>query len=188
MLDTSSPKEWSHPQKIWKDDSCPSCGYDGSGHVTVFVEKQIGRRCLECGSTWPIETAEEKEGGQHYVAFRDPRAEGKYRKEPFQWSTMLEIRRFCSHGGGFWSLVRGDHAMLVMMEILRTTVTNVEKPWVGGQKPPAPQIGDEILVVVPEEEFVEWADETVATLGHPDYPERKLPVPLYKLEKWTRVE
>lgn len=186
MLDTSNPKEWSHPQKIWKDDRCPSCGYDSSGHVTVFVEQQIGRRCLECGSTWPIEVSEETEA-QHYVAFRDPRAEGKYRKEPFQWSTMLEIRKFCSHGGGFWSLVRGDHATLATMEILRTTVTNVEKPWVEGQKPPPPQVGDEILVVVPEEEFVEWADETVDDFCE-DPRGRKLPIPLYKLEKWTRVE
>lgn len=101
---------------------------------------------------------------------------------------MLEIRRFCSYGGGFWSLVRGDHATLATMEILRTTVTNTEKPWVPGQKPPPPQIGDEILVVMPEEEFVEWADETVAELGIPDAPPRKLPIPPYKLEKWTRIE
>jgi len=126
---------------------------------------------------------------QHYVAFRDPRAAGKYRKEPFVWSSMIEIRQFCSHGGGFWSLVRGDHATLATMEIIRTTVTNTEKPWVQGQKPPPPQIGDEILVVVPEEGFVEWADETIdETWGTPYAPARKLPIPLYKLELWTRVE
>ena len=55
MLDTSDPKEWSHPDKIGKDHDCPSCGYHGGGHVTVFVGPQMGRRCLECGSTWPIE-------------------------------------------------------------------------------------------------------------------------------------
>lgn len=125
---------------------------------------------------------------QHYVAFRDPRTAGKYRKEPFQWSSILEIQQFCSHGGGFWSLVRGDHATLATMEILRTTVTNTEKPWVRGQKPPLPKVGDEILVVVPEDGFVEWADETIDETWCPDGPGRKLPIPLYKLELWTRVE
>lgn len=54
-IDTSDPTEWSHPHKIGKDDDCPGCGYHGGGHVTVFVKDQIGRRCLECKSTWPIE-------------------------------------------------------------------------------------------------------------------------------------
>lgn len=54
-MDTSDPKSWSHPKKIWKDAVCPSCGYHGGGHITVFVSDQIWRRCLECGSTWPIE-------------------------------------------------------------------------------------------------------------------------------------
>ena len=53
-MDTSNPEEWSHPEKIGKDDNCPLCGYHGGGHITVFCDAQIGRRCLECGSTWPI--------------------------------------------------------------------------------------------------------------------------------------
>lgn len=54
-IDTSDPKEWVHSTKIGKDDNCPSCGYHGGGHVTVFVADKIGRRCLECGATWPID-------------------------------------------------------------------------------------------------------------------------------------
>lgn len=57
-MNTSDPESWSHPEKIWKDAHCPSCGYHGGGHVTVFVSNQIGRRCLECGATWPIETVQ----------------------------------------------------------------------------------------------------------------------------------
>jgi hypothetical protein len=63
-MDTSDPKQWSHPQKIGKNANCPACGYDGGGHVTVFVEGQIGRRCLECGSTWPIQLEERGEEPQ----------------------------------------------------------------------------------------------------------------------------
>lgn len=58
MIDTSEPKEWSHPQKIGQNDNCPQCGYNGSGHVTVFAGDQIGRRCLDCTATWPIEVDE----------------------------------------------------------------------------------------------------------------------------------
>ena len=53
-MDTSNPKEWGHPELRGQDDNCPNCGYDGSGHITVFVDNQIGRRCLECKATWPI--------------------------------------------------------------------------------------------------------------------------------------
>lgn len=123
---------------------------------------------------------------QHYVAFRDPRAKGEFRKVPFEWSGIAEIQKFCAHGGGFWSLVRGSHAQLATIEILRTTVTNVERPWVKGQVPPPPAIGDEVLVVVPENSFVEWADESVSDVED-DPRGRKLPIPLYKLELWTRV-
>lgn len=58
MMDTSDQKGWSHPEKIGKNANCPSCGYHGGGHVTVFMGDQIGRRCLECNSTWPIEVEE----------------------------------------------------------------------------------------------------------------------------------
>lgn len=61
MIDSSDPVEWSHPQKIWKDADCPQCGYGGGHHVTVFCEKQIGRRCLTCRATWPIDVGEVKE-------------------------------------------------------------------------------------------------------------------------------
>lgn len=53
-MDTSEPKEWSYKEKIGQHDNCPQCGYHGGCHITVFVGSQIGRRCLECGSTWPI--------------------------------------------------------------------------------------------------------------------------------------
>lgn len=59
-MDTSDPKEWSHPNKIGKDDNCPQCGYGGGGHITVFVDSQIGRRCLECSATWPVSVTTEK--------------------------------------------------------------------------------------------------------------------------------
>ncbi len=47
--------EREYPARDWpKAVYCPGCGYHGGGHVTVFREGQIGRRCLDCGSTWPI--------------------------------------------------------------------------------------------------------------------------------------
>lgn len=59
-IDTSSPREWSHPTPIGCRDNCPKCTYSGFGHVTVFVGQQIGRRCLECASTWPIIVPQEE--------------------------------------------------------------------------------------------------------------------------------
>lgn len=49
------PTAWTHPTKIGKDDPCPRCGQDGYGHLTAFVEDAIGRHCLTCHSTWPID-------------------------------------------------------------------------------------------------------------------------------------
>lgn len=60
QIDTSNPTEWSNPEKIGKDNLCPVCGYSGSGHITVFVGSQIGRRCLECAATWPITLPQEE--------------------------------------------------------------------------------------------------------------------------------
>lgn len=117
-----------------------------------------------------------------FVAFgRAPRLPGSYRKEP----APADLRAYFKVQDGFWSLVRGDHATLVSMEALKTTVMNVERfPSAADSKHPgAPAVGDEVIVVVPEDGFVEWTDESVDV----EFDGRRIPIPACRLEKWVRV-
>jgi len=130
---------------------------------------------------------------RHYVAFRKPLAAGRYEQVPFPVSgpEIPEVRAFCrNEGDGFYSLVRSEHGLLITMEVLKTTVSRIDKPWTPEFKTPDPAVGDRILVVVPPEDFAEWDDATVdETWGDPGgAPPRKLPVPSCRLEVWTRLE
>jgi len=120
-----------------------------------------------------------------FVAFgQSPRLSGEYTKEPFSPS---DLRAYFSSHGGFWSLVRGDHATLVAIEALKTTVMNIERfpPPSSSSHPGKPSCGDEVIVVIPEKPFTEWTDESV---GDADFDGRAIPMPLCRLELWIRTD
>ncbi len=115
-----------------------------------------------------------------YIAFgRTPRIPGEYEKRP----TIDEcVAEFTKNGGeGFWSLVRGEHRVLVCMEVIRRTVSNLDhRPrWSRFREP---MIGEEVLVVIPEEPFTEWMDEDVNNIDRT----QPLPIPACSLEIWKR--
>lgn len=119
-----------------------------------------------------------------FVAFgATPRLPGDYLKEPF---APLDLRAYFRSRDGFWSLVHGDHATLVAMEALKTTVMNVGRfpPPADSKHPGKPSVGDEVIVVIPEEPFTEWVDESV---GDADFNGQKIPMPSCRLERWTRL-
>ncbi len=118
----------------------------------------------------------------HFVAFgRDPGLPGQYERQSM---TAFGIRRFCRNDGeGFWSLVRGQHAVLVAMEYVGTTVVNKDFPLPGSEAPPEPGIGDQVLVIVPEEYFIVFPDDAVD-----DHERTELvPIPACTFELWTRT-
>lgn len=123
-----------------------------------------------------------------FVAFgRQPRLPGDYLKEVFAFE-MSSLWAYFKSKGGFWSLVRGDHATLVAMETLQTTVMNIEKfpPPTDSQHPRKPAIGDEVVVVIPEDSFVEWTDESISDI---DFSKGlKVPMPVCRIERWIRIK
>jgi hypothetical protein len=115
-----------------------------------------------------------------FVAFGcQPRIPGRYRREP----APADLQAYFKAQDGFWSLVRGDHATLVAMEAIRSTVMNIERfpPPKDSDHPCAPAVGDEVIVVVPGEGFVLWADESVDVFYGPAPP-----IPACFIEKWVR--
>jgi hypothetical protein len=121
-----------------------------------------------------------------FVAFgANPRLPGNYLKEPF---SPLDLRAYFGSRDGFWSLVRGDHATLVAMEALKTTVMNVGRfpPPADSKHPGKPSAGDEVIVVIPDEPFTEWTDESIDEIDWSGG--RKIPIPSCRLERWTRLK
>lgn len=115
-----------------------------------------------------------------FVAYGvSPRIPGEYEKSPFTG----DARAFFHERGGFWSLVHGEHRTLICMEILKNTVTNMDRPFNGSRNPGAPSVGDELLVVTPTVPFTEWADESVDDFDLAD----KIPIPRCKVEVWKRL-
>lgn len=115
-----------------------------------------------------------------YVGFgRPPRLRGEYDKRSV---THEAVDKFCENGGdSFWAIVHGQHAVLVCMAVLGRTVSNADHRMKDSAfRDPIP--GEEVLVVVPEKEFVEWMDGDVD-----DYERtREVPIPECSLEIWTR--
>lgn len=109
---------------------------------------------------------------------------GEYLKEPF---APKDLRAYFKSRNGFWSLVRGDHATLVAMEALKTTVMNVGRfpPPPDSKHPGKPSSGDEVVVVIPHESFIEWADEQIDQVDFSG--NGKIPIPSCRLELWTKV-
>lgn len=118
----------------------------------------------------------------HFVAFgRHLELPGFYRKEAFP---KEGIPAFCKNDGiGFWSLVKGSHAVLICMEVLQRTVTDRNIPPVPGLEIPWPEIGDEILFVIPEEGSELLPDHIVN-----DYDsDTPVSYPPCALERWIRL-
>lgn len=122
----------------------------------------------------------------HFVAFGpEPGLPGRYDRHRI---TPFEVRRFCRNDGdGFWSLVRGDHPTLIVMETVRTTVTNEEK--FPSQNRPDPAVGDRVLVVAPPPGFEVMSDEAIDEMDWEGLQGRTagIPIPACTLEIWTRT-
>jgi hypothetical protein len=54
MNDTSDPEAFDVAALQPLHGACPRCGQSSYGHITVCVGPQLGRRCLECGTTFPV--------------------------------------------------------------------------------------------------------------------------------------
>lgn len=110
---------------------------------------------------------------------------GEYLKEPF---APLDLHAYFKSRNGFWSLVRGDHATLVAMEALKTTVMNVGRfpPPPDSKHPGNPSPGDEVVVVIPDGSFIELTDKQVDQIDFSG--NGKIPIPSCRLERWTKVE
>ena len=116
---------------------------------------------------------------RRFVAFGKTPPPGEYDKRPFEG----DVNKWChDEGRGFWSLVRGAHAMWIVVEATGHTVSNWEKT---KSKVPQPTSSDEILVVIPREDMTLLDDEsTYPTIDHvPD-----IPLPACRFEVWTRKE
>jgi hypothetical protein len=54
-IDTSNPNAFDVTLVQPLHGNCPHCGQSSFGHITINVGPQLGRRCLECDTTFPVE-------------------------------------------------------------------------------------------------------------------------------------
>lgn len=115
-----------------------------------------------------------------FVAYGpSPNIPGEYKKSPFTG----DARAFFHERGGFWSLVHGEHRTLICTEILKNSVTNMDRPFGHSRNPGAPIVEDEVLVVIPTEPFTEWTDASVADSDLIV----QIPIPACRVEVWKRL-
>lgn len=114
-----------------------------------------------------------------FVAYGHPRLPGEYAI----FGVPSDIRAFVHEKGGFWSLVRGEHATLICCEVLKVGVVNWDRLSKDSKNPGSPSIGDDVIVVSPEEPFTEWADESVSDFTQGAH----IPIPPCRVELWKRI-
>ena len=113
---------------------------------------------------------------------------GTYNKYPLP---KADVDAFTRNGGdGFWSMVTGKHAILIVITAVDTTVSDCQSP--SNDERPEVAVGDEVLVVIPEEGVTLWADSSVDDLEDADRtgsggPSLRLPFPACRFEKWERL-